>query len=157
MMSFNIRQAEQYEKDTLSEIALRSKAYWGYSDSFMQACKDELTVTDEKISSSDYQYFVVCEKAQIQGFAGLQRISDQICELDGLFIDPEYIGKGIGRVLFEHVLNVLKQQNFKMLHIHSDPNASVFYQKMGATFIRQVPSGSINGRELPLFTLVVDG
>lgn len=156
-MSFDIRQARIEEQDKLSEIAIRSKAYWGYSEGFMQACKYELTVTDEKISSSDYQYIVACEQAQIKGFAGLQRISTQICELDGLFVDPEFIGKGIGRLLFEHALTVLKSQNFKMLHIHSDPHASDFYQKMGASFIRQVPSGSIDGRQLPLYTLAIDG
>lgn len=155
-MSIEVRRARSDENDKLSEIAIRSKAHWGYSESFMQACNDELIVSNEKIDTGDYQYFVACELAKIQGFAGLQRISAQICELDGLFVDPEFIGKGIGKVLFEHILTVLKQQNFKVLHIHSDPNASDFYQRMGATFIRQVPSGSIEGRQLPLYTMAID-
>jgi N-acetylglutamate synthase-like GNAT family acetyltransferase len=155
-MSIEVRPARSDEKDRLSEIAIRSKAHWGYSESFMQACKDELIVSNEKFNSCDYQYFIARVPSQIQGFAGLQRISARVCELDGLFIDPECIGTGVGRVLFDHVIAVLKQQSFKVLHIHSDPNASDFYHKMGAKFIKQVPSASIEGRQLPLFTMTID-
>ena len=41
---WQIRQALPSEVEYLSELAFRSKSYWGYSDCFMQACLAELTV-----------------------------------------------------------------------------------------------------------------
>ena len=42
-----IRAARSDEAGLLSEIAFRSKAYWGYSEEFMVSCREELTVTAE--------------------------------------------------------------------------------------------------------------
>jgi hypothetical protein len=42
-----IRAAHGGELEALSALAMRSKAHWGYSAAFMQACRDELTVSAE--------------------------------------------------------------------------------------------------------------
>lgn len=38
-----IRVARADEHADISELALRSKSYWGYSKEFLDACRDELT------------------------------------------------------------------------------------------------------------------
>src|SRR3546814_14945630 len=40
-----LRLAKSSECGSLSALALRSKAYWGYDSAFLQACRDELTVS----------------------------------------------------------------------------------------------------------------
>jgi len=42
-----IRTASLGDAPLISSLATRSKAYWGYPDEFMQACQDELKVSDE--------------------------------------------------------------------------------------------------------------
>jgi hypothetical protein len=44
--SITIRQAIFGEGQLLSDLAFRSKAYWGYSSEFMEACQAELTVSE---------------------------------------------------------------------------------------------------------------
>ena len=47
-----IRRAKLDEGKILSKIAMRSKAYWGYDDSFMEACREDLTLTENIIASN---------------------------------------------------------------------------------------------------------
>jgi hypothetical protein len=42
---FDIRPARREEAPRLTEVALRSKASWGYDDSFLEAVREELTFT----------------------------------------------------------------------------------------------------------------
>lgn len=154
-MAVDIRCAHISEQHHLTDIAMRSKAHWGYSPRFMQDCYQELKVDSTKMSSTDYQYYVACEDDKILGFAGLQRLSESICELDGLFIDPNFIGQGVGKTLFEYVRMVLHQQHFQLMRIHSDPNAADFYQKIGANLVGYSASGSIEGRQLPVFEMAI--
>ena len=36
----------------LSELALRSKGYWGYDATFLEACRDELTLTADQATAA---------------------------------------------------------------------------------------------------------
>lgn len=39
-----IRSAKVQDCHLLSNLAYKSKAYWGYSEDFLKQCKDDLTV-----------------------------------------------------------------------------------------------------------------
>ena len=47
-----IRKALLSEANELSELALHSKAMWDYSEAFILACKEDLTITEEYISNN---------------------------------------------------------------------------------------------------------
>lgn len=151
-----LREAKPEEAKVLSNLALRSKAYWGYSDEFMEACKAELTITSEKIHSRVF-YFVVAETAhQVVGFYALERLSPSEFELEALFIEPIYIGSGIGRALITHAQNYIADCGGRKLIIQSDPNAEQFYQAVGAKIIASRESTSISGRILQVFSIEVN-
>jgi predicted N-acetyltransferase YhbS len=52
--------------------------------------------------------------------------------LAALFVDPAYIGTGIGRSLIRHTIRALSEQHAKRLIIQGDPNASQFHIAAGA-------------------------
>ena len=52
--------------------------------------------------------------------------------LQHLWIDPPFIGKGLGRFLFEHARATAKNSGRHTLEIIADPNAEPFYRHMGA-------------------------
>ena len=143
--------------DELTDIAMSAKAFWGYSEEFMQGCKEELRVTSDKIQDKDFRYFVAVQEQQILGFYCLQRRSNDELELEALFVKPEYIGKGVGKALFEHALAQAITQKVNSIEIQSDPNAEDFYLAMGAKRIGELPSGSIPGRVLPLMRVNLEG
>jgi hypothetical protein len=86
-----IREAFPDEARLLSDLALRSKAHWGYSQDFLDSCRPELTVDPAQIGSDDYQYFATVDEDVIIGFYALEHLDDGY-ELEALFVEPAHIG-----------------------------------------------------------------
>ncbi|MGF1487475.1 MAG: GNAT family N-acetyltransferase [Prochloraceae cyanobacterium] len=146
-----IRKADPNEAKTLSKLAIRSKGYWGYSQDFMNACIAELTYSLEEIEN---KYFFVAEKDNlIIGFYALDRLSNIEMELDALFVDPAYIGKGCGRILINHAKNKAIALGASKIVIQGDPNAKNFYISAGGIISGKRESASIPGRYLPTFII----
>ncbi|MEV7185496.1 GNAT family N-acetyltransferase [Kitasatospora sp. NPDC093102] len=145
-----IRPARPEEAALLAGIALRAKAYWGYDEAFMAACREELVVDAGVIERS--ATMVAEDGGRVLGFVSLSG-APPTGSLDLLFVEPESIGRGIGRALFEQTRSLAVALGLHRLTIDSDPNAEPFYLAMGATRIGSVPSGSIPGRELPQLVL----
>ena len=156
-MSTNIRSAIPAEARQLSDLAMRSKAYWGYTREFMEACREELTVTSARILDRGFDYRVVVIGDDIAGYYALEELSEAEFELEALFIEPAYIGRGLGRLLVEHAISNVADKGGDTLIIQGDPNATEFYAAVGAQHIGDRESGSVPGRLLPLFQIrVVD-
>jgi GNAT superfamily N-acetyltransferase len=150
-----IRAARPDEAGLLTDLALRSKAHWGYDEAFMAACGDELTVTPQEM---ELHRTVLAERerdGRVLGFGTLEGEPPQGA-IGMMFVDPAAIGQGIGRLLFEHLLATARDTGFSRLTIDADPNAEAFYLAMGAVRIGQTPSGSIPGRVLPLLAVALD-
>ena len=137
----------------LTELALRSKAHWGYSKAFIDSCRGELTVTSGDIESDEIDYLLAKSGATILGFYALNKIKDLEYELEALFVEPAYIGTGLGRSLMAHATNTARLAGGRKMVIQGDPHATDFYLTMGARLIGERDSGSVAGRRLPLFVI----
>ena len=151
--SLRIREAFPQEASLLSDLALRSKAHWGYSVDFLEACRSELTVDASRLRTDDYLCFAALDGESIVGFYTLESVSARCYELEALFVEPEHIGGGVGRLLIQHALRRLSERGIKRLIIQGDPHATDFYIAAGARQVGTRVSGSIPGRELPLFEI----
>ena len=150
-MSYSIRPASLEEVGYLSDLALRSKGYWGYDEAFLDACRGELTVHAHALKVKPT--WVLQENSRIWGFYVLASKTETIAELDLLYVDPEAMGRGYGRALMGHALAQARKAGNKTMGIVADPHAVGFYRAMGAVEIGSEPSGSIPGRMLPLMEL----
>ena len=148
---WQIRQALPSEVEHLSGLAFRSKSYWGYSDQFMKACLEELTVDECYIENNPT--FVIEAAGNAVGFYSLERISAAKVELSLLFVDPDFIGKGYGRKLMMHAQEKARQLGYSKMIIQGDPNAERFYRSAGGSVIGRRKSASIPNRELPIFCI----
>jgi len=148
-----IRLVSLNEVEKISQLALASKAHWGYSKEFMQACKDELTYTKEMIENDEYVFYLKESNKTIVGFYVLKKLNCDEVELEALFLDPLFIKKGFGQELLNHAKEESVNIGIKLMHIQSDPYAQDFYEKAGAKLISKKESGSVIGRYLPLLTL----
>lgn len=148
-----LREAEPHEADQLSGLALRSKGHWGYSEDFLAACADELTIHPEQIESEQIDVIVAERSGEIAGFYALERMSRTSFELDALFVEPAHIGSGLGRTLMEHAFSMVAAKSGISLLIQGDPHAEDFYLSIGARKIGTRESGSIPGRLLPMFEI----
>lgn len=152
-IKWTIRTARVSEADVLSDLAFRSKGHWGYSEAFMEACRDELTYTREQIASDRYRFALAEAAGKLVGFYALRRVSPSEVELEALFVDPNDIGKGCGRALVEHAKREAASMDASSMVIQGDPNAEPFYRATGGMLIGRRESGSIRGRHLPLFQI----
>jgi len=148
-----IRKARKNEAGSLSDLAMCSKAYWGYSTAFMEACRKELLVTEDMLGNRSSHYAVAEKQGALVGFYSLDGVSDSDVELSLFFVAPNYIGSGVGRILFDHAKCHAKTAGGITLHIQSDPNAEGFYRAVGATLIGKRESSSIPGRFLSVFSI----
>jgi GNAT superfamily N-acetyltransferase len=148
----NIRDAQVAELDALNGLVLRSKAFWGYDDAFMAACRDELTVTTADLARETVR--VAIEGDRVLGMSAVV-IDGEAAELTMLFVDPDAMRRGIGQALLADALGIAAGAGATRVRIEADPNATPFYERAGAVHVGEVPSGSIPGRVLPLLELDV--
>ena len=142
-----IRTAKAEENEALSSLAMRSKAHWNYDTDFLEACRQDLTYTQQDISH--HTVYVVEEMRQVVGFYRLE-IRENELELSDLFIEPSKIGQGYGKRLWDHAIDQARQLGFHKLSIPSDPYAESFYLSRGSVRIGEAPSGAIPERTIPL-------
>ena len=152
-MIIKIRNAVVLEATLLSDLAMRSKAYWGYSKEFMEKCRAELSVQPFDIENPTCQYFVGELNDKLAGFYALQRLSKSEFELEALFVEPNHIGIGVGRALLSHAKNQASELGGQVLKIQGDPHAEEFYRAAGGVLTGTQKSASIDGRFLPKFEI----
>ncbi|HEV2808973.1 MAG TPA: GNAT family N-acetyltransferase [Acidimicrobiales bacterium] len=145
-----LRLARPDEARLLTELALRSKRYWGYDEAFLETCSDELRLTAEEVCQL---HVTVAENddGRIVGFYALRGATDDDADVSFFFVDPDVIGTGIGRILFAYLVEAALSAGFSRFRIDSDPGAAGFYERMGAVFVGNVPARSVPGRLLPSY------
>ncbi len=151
MMPERLLLATDQELAELSDLCLRSKAHWGYDADFLDACREELSVTRTDLEART----AVIRKGA--GFIGVATVTidRETAQLDKLFVDPDAIGSGAGRTLLIWALAQARDAKAKVLNIDADPGAEAFYAHMGAIRIGSVASTAIPGRMLPLMQIAL--
>ena len=139
--------AKNFDAKTLTDIAVKSKGFWGYSYELIESWREDLTINSKMISDCSVYKFLVDET--IAGFYVLNPPKGNAIELEMLFVLPEFIGKGIGKKLLHHSFKEVINFDAKSMTLLADPNAVSFYNSQGFYEIDKKES-SIPGRFLPV-------
>lgn len=146
MTDLTIRLAQPDEAHELTQLMQRSKAYWGYDETFMSLFRSELQVKAETIREG-IVYVLVNRDGERLGYYHFLNPAGKL-HLEDLFIEPEAIGKGYGKLLFKHAVSVAREMGFREFSFDSDPNAEPFYLHLGAERVSRRES-RIKGRFIP--------
>ena len=65
------------------------------------------------------------------GFCAINLRGDGDAELDGLFVEPDHWRAGLGRKLVAAAASRARSRGAKVLHVIGNPQAEVFYRKVG--------------------------
>lgn len=159
-MDVIIRDGFKNDSDVLTAISFASKGHWNYPKEYFKVWKDELTITPAYIKKN--RIYVAEKDEQVIGYLSLVEVKKDYWAgkvfvkkgfwLEHIFILPEYIGKGVGSRLLTMLKIKCKELHIEKVNIFSDPNATGFYDKMGARYLGESPS-SIAGRTVPLYEL----
>jgi ribosomal protein S18 acetylase RimI-like enzyme len=71
---------------------------------------------------------------RIAGFSVVLPVTGESCELDGLFVEPDLMHRGIGRALIMDVARTLQGQGVQHIDVIANPTALGFYTRQG--FVR---------------------
>jgi GNAT superfamily N-acetyltransferase len=153
IQTVTLRPAVPEEAEELSSLALRAKSYWGYDDGFIEACRKDLTVQPADVDNHRMTVAVGGVPGGIVGFYGLVGTCSEDAELSALFVEPEYIGGGVGHLLFDDAVRRAVEAGFRRFRIEADPFAAAFYEHMGALRTGTAPSRARADRVLPLYTI----
>jgi len=149
----NIRRAKTCESEILSHIAVESEAYWGYDSDYMERFKSLYKITKEFISEN--LTFVIQYDNNIIGFYGIL-INGKEFSLEYFFIEPKSIGKGYGKLLWNHMIHECENLNINKFVIVTSPQAKDFYMKMGALPFGEVASLLKKGRIIPRLIYTIE-
>ena len=147
-----LRAPEPSKRHVASALCIRSKASWGYDEAFMAACKAELSLTEEDISTG--LVMLAIENGDLAGVAQITQDGDETY-LEKLFVEPDHMGKGVGRELFGWSHSTAARLGAAEMIVEADPGAVPFYLAMGCKQVGTAPSGSIPGRTLPRLVYVL--
>ena len=149
-MTRHLRRARPGEAEGLRSLAHRSKAYWPYSDEFLERARQFLTLDASDIVESDV--WVVVVDGNVVGWHRVTR-HGQRAELEDLWLEPAFIGSGLGRILFQHATRIARRNGAERMEWDAEPYAEGFYRAMGGREIGRRPSDVIAGRTLPRMRL----
>ena len=147
-----IRKALLNEASFLSELSVRSKSYWGYDKKFMRDALEDLTLNPTLIQKNLVH---LCEsESNILGYYAFSENHEP--EMTALFVEPNFIGKGVGLKLWQHSLIFAKSKNWVKFKIVADPFAAKkFYLRLGCQQIGEYQSPVRKGRKLPLLEYIL--
>ncbi len=146
-LEVRIRRALPEEANVLTELIMRAKGYWGYDQSFLELSRPVLMLTSESIERDPVHCAEVGDT--IAGVSHLQRVNEAEACLVSLFVEPAFIGQGIGGLLWRHVVDLARSMGARSLVFDADPHALPFYEHMGAVVEGYMPSEVLAERMLP--------
>jgi len=132
MISFFLAQADQdYEAAKL--------LFEEYADSIginldFQHFKEELADLREMYAPPYGGIILAKESGKIIGCVGVRKIIGNAGELKRMYIQPAYQGRGAGKCLLEHALQLAKQSNYSIIKLDtlsSMPAAMRLYKQAG--------------------------
>ena len=124
-----LSQVSADDAPVLTQIIRAGKAHWGYPAEWLNAWKDELTISPDQIAAWYVRTAAVNEK--LVGFFAIA-LRDGDWWLEHLWLVVELIGQGFGRELFQQAVAAAAELGATRLRIEADPNAEGFYLHMGA-------------------------
>ncbi|MDU4892622.1 MAG: GNAT family N-acetyltransferase [Clostridium sp.] len=142
---WKIRSASSKEDEILTSIAAESEAYWGYDEEFMEIYKIIYNVTPEIISEN--LAYVLEDEGDIIGFYVVIQEA-YLGEVEYFYIKPRYMGKGYGRIMWEHMIDLCESFGILEIELVTSPQAKEFYINMGAVVVSEVLS-QVNSRKIP--------
>ena len=136
---YTVRKGRPDEQRELTRLCVRATMQLGYDDAFIDRAMPSFTITLPLINGGCVQV-AEHKSGQVVGVVVVTRTMLQgIALLSGLYVDPSFWKRGVGRVLFEAAVTRAKTLEAGALMIYAAPSAAGFYERMGAIRIGEGP------------------
>ena len=128
-MSIALRFGLPQEREALEELQRRASLMWEEYRPYLLASPEAIELPLAQLTQRRVR---VAELAgRVAGFSALLLPRNGVCELDGLFVEPELWGHGVGRALIADALAMVRAEGAGRLETVANPRAEGFYGKVG--------------------------
>ena len=124
-----IRPARVAERDALERLQRRSSVREPMYRAQLAAHPDAIELPVEQITAGLVR--VAEQNGAVVGFAVLLERSQDACELDGLFVEPDRMRAGLGRRLVEDAARIAGERGATRIDVVANPQAVAFYEAVG--------------------------
>ena len=125
-----IRDALPDEAAALEALQRRSSDVWEEYRAQLAANPDAIEAPHQAIAEGRVRVAVDADE-QCLGFSVVQPVRAGRCELDDLFVEPESMGLGVGRLLVDDVASRAEAAGAAFVDVIANPNALGFYERVG--------------------------
>jgi GNAT superfamily N-acetyltransferase len=133
-VSITIRFGRADERAALEELQRRASLMWEEYRAYLLANPDVIELPLAQLREGRVR--VAQWHGRVAGFAALL-VRNGFCELDGLFVEPDLWGRGLGRALVADALAIARADGAGTLQTVANPRAEGFYARVGFTVIGQ--------------------
>jgi GNAT superfamily N-acetyltransferase len=139
-----IRRARADEGERLREIAVAAKGHWGYDPDVVRRWGATIDFSPDALRET----YVAESDGRVVAWHRLDPRED-VAWLADMWVEPEWIGQGVGSLLFRHALERASELGAKTMEWEAEPNAVGFYERVGGRYLRD-SEPSEWGRVLPV-------
>lgn len=154
-MKTTIKNAKYTDLNKINELMGLSKGYWKYEPDFLKTFIKKFRLDLAYIKKNSVKLLYL--NSSLAGFYSFCVNKEDLLMLDNFFLHPNYIGKGIGRILWEACCKTAKELKKNAFIICSDPHAEDFYLKLGCEKIGLQQSMLCPTRYLPILKYQLSG
>jgi GNAT superfamily N-acetyltransferase len=144
-----IRDARSDEAFALESLQRRASDVWDEYREALAANPDAIAPPHEAIAEGRVRV-AVDHSGRLLGFSVVLPVEDGRCELDDLFVEPDRMHLGIGRMLVHDLATRAARAGAGYVDVIANPNALGFYTRVGFEIAGQT---STRFGEAPRMTL----
>lgn len=130
MSLISIRDARPDEALELEALQRRSSDVWDDDRALLAEHPNLIVPPHEAIAAGGVRVAVDASGRRL-GFAIVLPVRKGRCELDDLFVEPDSMGQGIGRLLVADALARARAAGADVVDVIANPNAVGFYERLG--------------------------
>ena len=125
-----IRDARPDEAFALEALQRRASDVWEEYRAQLAAHPDAIAPPHRAIAEGRVRVALDAAGRRL-GFSTVLPIHDRRCELDDLFVEPEWMRRGVGRVLVDDLATRAHTAGAGYVDVIANPNALGFYTRLG--------------------------
>ena len=134
--TWRIRDAKVDEIGALEHLQERASMIWDDDRVFLLANPGIIVLPDEQVRKG--QVRVAADGDTFLGFSAILALGAEAVELDGLFVDPDHMRRGIGAALVADVAARARAGGATRLEVTANTNALAFYRREGFVIVGEV-------------------
>ena len=147
------RRATAEDVDDARALITRSMGHWPRDAAYLAQAVDLMSLDADDLERDEA--WILEDGGVAIGFYRIS-LAGESAEIEEFHLEPDRIGQGFGRMLFEHAMSRADERGVKQLEWSCDEYALGFYLAMGGRVTGSIPSGIAGDEPLTEMAIEID-